>query len=396
MNPAILAAWRLIPRAPRRAAMTRLAALLARKPDAAPPERSNGIVLAGDGASANGLAESARILHQVIGQHGLARGFVPLGLPGFVEPSNTQVPRDAALLAVVNAPFLPIGLLRLQRDFIAGRRVIGFWAWELPEVPRPWSEGAKFVHEIWAPSRFTATALEKLKPGRVRAVPFPMAEIPLPASGTRAEFGLPEDVCIVLTVFNLASSMVRKNPLGCIAAFRRAFGESRDYLFVMKLSGVAHYMEDLRVILAAIGEAPNMRLITETLPEDKLRGLIAASDIVLCLHRSEGFGLIPATALLMGKAVVATGWSGNLDFMSPQSSALVSYRLIQAADPRGTYDVPDALWAEPEVEDAAARLRELAGDPRARGALAAAGQAYARQALGAAPLLAALKASGVT
>jgi glycosyltransferase involved in cell wall biosynthesis len=136
-------------------------------------------------------------------------------------------------------------------------------------------------------------------------------------------------------------------------------------------------------------------LLTETVSEARLRGLMRASDVVLSLHRAEGFGLIPATAMLLGRAVVATGWSGNMDFMTPEVSGLVPYRLVKAEDPRGTYALAGAEWAEPDVEAAAVELRRLAGNADARHAMAAAGQAYARQALGAEPFLAALRAAGV-
>lgn len=389
------ALWRRLPRGLRRAGMTRISAALAPKPDRVPPTQSDGIIVAGDFAGSSGLAESARVLHKVVEAHGLARGALPLGLPGFVEMHPAALAPGAALLAVVNAPILPPSLLRLSRGALRKRRVIGFWAWELPVVAADWAEGAKFVHEIWGCSRFTAAAFEPLAPGRVRAVNYPVAEMELPAEGSRADFGLPEDVFIVTTIFNLASSLVRKNPLGAIAAFKAAFGNSCDYLFVLKLSHVEAYPEDVALIMAAIGDAPNILLLTETISEPRLRGLMQVSDVVLSLHRAEGFGLIPATAMLLGQAVVATGWSGNMDFMTPEVSGLVPYRLIKAEDPRGTYALAGAQWAEPDVEAAAELLRRLAGDAAGRQAMAAAGQAHAKQALGAGPFLAALRAAGV-
>jgi hypothetical protein len=93
--------------------------------------------------------------------------------------------------------------------------------------------------------------------------------------------------------------------------------------------------------------------------------------------------------------VVATGWSGNLAFMTEQNSALVGYRLVPAMDDRGVYQIPGAVWAEPDIEDAAWHLRLLAEDASARAALGAAGQKDALQTLSAKPLLAALAASGV-
>jgi glycosyltransferase involved in cell wall biosynthesis len=390
------AVWRQLPRELRRRTMASVAAGLAHKLDQPPPVTSNGVIVAGDVTGANGLAESARIMHDVIAAHGLARGLVPLGLPSVVPAMNATVPADAALLAVVNAPTLPVGLLRLPRKFIAGRRVIGLWAWELPVLPADWRYGAQFVHEVWAPSQFTADAVEKLAPGRVRVVPHPLAAVPaLPVEGDRASFGLPQDAVVVLTIFNLASSMARKNPLGTIAAFKAAFGGRGDYLLVMKISGAEAYQDDLRLIAAAIGEAPNIRLLVSTLPEPRLRGLIAASDIVLSLHRSEGFGLVPATAMLLGRPVVATGWSGNLTFMTPETSALVGYKLIPVVDPRGTYEMPGAVWAEPDLADTVDWLRRLADDAGLRRRMGEAGRLHARQTLGDAAVLAGLAANGI-
>jgi glycosyltransferase involved in cell wall biosynthesis len=276
------------------------------------------------------------------------------------------------------------------------RRMIGVWAWELSRVPAEWAVGAKFVHEIWAPSRFSAEAFEAIAPGRVRVVPFPLAtQLPFSVAGDRAAFGLPADHFIVFSAFNLASSCTRKNPFGTIAAFKAAFGASRDALLVLKLTGVADYQDDLAAIGAAVGEAPNIRLVTETVSEPELRGLMAASDVVLSLHRSEGFGLIPATAALLGVPVVATGYSGNLAFMEPQSSGLVRYRLVPVRDERGVYDIPNAEWAEPDVEDAAAWLRRLFENPALRAEMGAAGQRHAMSSLGRGALDAALAANGI-
>lgn len=389
------AAWRHLPRGLRRQGMAGVAAVLAARPDTVPPESCQGVVVAGDIHGNSGLAESARIMRAGLAALGALRGELALGLPGFVEMAPSALPDDAALLAVVNANILPPSLLRLPRGALRRRRVIGLWAWELPVTPPAWAQGAKFVHEVWAPSAFSAAAFAPLAPGRVRVVPYPLAIAALPAEGSRADFGLPEDVFLVTTIFNLASSMVRKNPLGAIAAFKAAFGASRDHLFVLKLANTAFFQEDLAVIRQAIGDAPNIRLVEETISEPRLRGLIRAADVVLSLHRAEGFGLIPATAMLLGRPVVATGWSGNLDFMTPEVSGLVSCRLVPARDPRGTYALRRAQWAEPDIEDAAAQLRALAADPARRAAMAQAGQAHARAALGLAPLRQALAAGGI-
>ncbi len=228
----------------------------------------------------------------------------------------------------VNPPLLPLVLLRLPRSLVRGRRMIGYWSWELPVVPLDWGIGARFVHDLWVPSAFTAAALEPLLPGRVRVVAHPLAVAqPTPSALDRSAFGLPRAAVVVLTMFNLASSFERKNPLGAIAAFRAAFGNRRDRLLLLKISNHTHFPADFHRLAAAVAEAPNIRLETQTLTTSDLQALIAACDIVLSLHRSEGFGLVPAEAMLLGKPVIATGWSGNMGFMDTNSAALVGWRI---------------------------------------------------------------------
>ncbi len=389
-------AWRMLPEDWRRAGMTQAAAIVAPRPGL-PPAHSRGAVVAGDNEGHYGIAESGRVIRRALGTLGLDRGAIPFGLPSVVPTQREALPEGAAVIAVVNAPLLPVAGARLPRPLLRGRRMIGMWVWELPAVPPSWRIGAQFVHDIWAPSRFCADAFEAVAPGRVHVVPYPIAAVPLAApTGDRAHFGLSSDSFIVLCAFNLASSFTRKTPLASIAAFRAAFGGRSDALLVLKVTGAAAHEADLARIHTAIGNAANIRLITRDLPEPELNGLLACSDVILSLHRAEGFGLIPATGALLGKPVIATGWSGNLDFMSPASSALISYRLVPVVDEHGVYNMRGAHWAEPDVEDAAVWLKRLFDDSVLRQQMGAAGKLHAEQILGSGPLQAALAAAGVT
>ncbi len=123
--------------------------------------------------------------------------------------------------------------------------------------------------------------------------------------------------------------------------------------------------------------------------------LVAAADIVLTLHRSEGFGLVAAEAMLLGRPVVATGWSGNLEFMDEASAALVPVRLIPPIDPRGVLDTSKALWADPDIGVAASHLRRLADDAQARAELGQRGLRMATDRLGPASLRSALQGLGL-
>ena len=97
-----------------------------------------------------------------------------------------------------------------------------------------------------------------------------------------------------------------------------------------------------------------------------MMGLMAAADIVISLHRSEGFGLVPAQAMALGKPVIATAWSGNLDFMNKRNSALVSYSLVPVDDPDGVFGADGQMWADADIDEATEWLRRLADDRELR------------------------------
>jgi len=389
------AMWRVLPPGLRRGALQAACRLVAPRADAAPPAASAGIVTAGEMARMSGLGEAARLLHAGIAQCGVDRGTVDLGV--LRHPVPVHMEPGTALLLHVNAPSIPLMLARAPRDFLAGRRVIGFWNWELGALPRSWHGAGGYVHEIWAPSAFTKAAIETVYPGLVRLVPYPLAAVDLPvALPDRARFDVPAGAVLTIVIANLGASFARKNPLAAIAAHRAAFGDRADRVLIVKLAGGAAFPADMKMLVAAASGAPNIRLIDQSWPAERLRVLLASSDILLSLHRAEGFGLVPAEAMLRGIAVVATGWSGTMQFMDQDSAALVAHRLVPVADARGAYGGAGAVWAEPDLVDAAGWLRALAEDAPGRRALAARGKARATAALGLAPLAAALAANGIS
>ena len=394
--------WRALPADARRRWLARGTALVAPRPDRVPPPASREVIVAGELGRASGLGEGARLM---------LAGLAELGVPGWPMRAGLRLPGEAEdvpvsecglpppgapLVLHVNAPHMAAALMRLPRGFLRGRRVIGCWAWELPVVPADWATGVRFVHEVWVPSRFTADAIGPLLPGRVRVVPYCVASRPPePSALDRQAFGLPQDAVVTLCSFSLASSFERKNPLAAIAAHKAAFGDRADRVLVMKIGHAGHFGPDLQRLQAAAAGASNIRFETRTLPLADNHALTACADIVLSLHRSEGFGLVPAEGMLLGKPVVLTDWSGNTDFTDDQTAALVPFRLIPAVDPRGVFQAPGAVWAEADVSAAAEHLRRLADDPAERQALGGRAQVAARQRLGPAPLAAALQAIGV-
>jgi glycosyltransferase involved in cell wall biosynthesis len=287
-------------------------------------------------------------------------------------------------------------LLRLPRGALRGRRVVGYFAWELPTIAPNWRAGAACVHEIWVPSRFTAAALEDLAPGRVRIVPHAVAaHPPVPSRLGRADFSLPAEAFVVVTSFSLASSFVRKNPMAAVEAFRTAFGNRADRVMVLKVGHAEHWPEDLAQLRSAVAGADNIRVETRDFPAADNHALVACADCVLSLHRSEGFGLVPAEAMSLGRAVVATDWSGTTDFIDASCGMPIRYTLVPARDPRGVFEAPGAVWAEADVADAARALRELAESPERCRDLGAAARLAVQAKLGTTPLAQALAGLGL-
>jgi glycosyltransferase involved in cell wall biosynthesis len=391
--------WRALPVRARRAAFSRGAALMAPRPDTPPPPVRGGIVVGGEIGRASGLGEGARLMHAALQTIGVPSWQMACGVsvPGERAAAGEMTALEGAALVVhVNAPMLPAAFLGLPRGFLRGRRVVGYWAWELPVVPDAWAAGVPFVHEIWTPSRFSASALERLAPGRVRVVPHPVAAVPPAPSGLqRADFGLRDDAVVVLVSFSLASSFARKNPVAAITAFRAAFGERADRVLVLKIVHADHAPADLEILRREASGAANIVFETRVLPMVDSHALTRCADVVLSLHRSEGFGLVPAEAALLGRAVVATDFSGTTDFLDASCSIPVAYRLVPARDPRGVFEAPGAEWAEADVGAAAAALRALADDADLRARLGAAARVQARRLLGTDGLAAAVRGLGV-
>ena len=233
---------------------------------------------------------------------------------------------------------------------------IAYWAWELETIPEEWVTLAGAVDEIWTPTKFVADAMRtrmtlpvhQMLPGvlmgEIEAVP-------------RSRFGIAPDHCVFLFMFDMLSEFERKNPLAVVQAFRSAFARSDAATLVIKVSrGTADTskMEQLRIAAAD----HSVIVIDESVSRAAAFGYLQMCDCFVSLHRSEGFGLGMAEAMLLGKPVIATGYSGNLDFMHPGNSLLVDYTMTEISTDGPIYKKGNR-WAEPSVEHAACLMRRV-------------------------------------
>ncbi|MCC4597570.1 glycosyltransferase [Xanthomonas campestris pv. phormiicola] len=250
------------------------------------------------------------------------------------------------------------------------QNLLAFWFWELPLVPEAWSAVIDGVDEILVASEYIAHAFRQRTDKPVTKIPYPLFR-PRPSALRRSDFGLPVEPFLFLVSFDFNSSIQRKNPAAAIAAFQRAFPpERKDVALLVKSSGGHLNAAGLAHLVALASEDSRIFIRDDVLPVAHVHALQACCDAYVSLHRAEGLGLGLAECMSLGKPVIATRWSGNLEFMAGDDALLVDYQLVPV--PADAYPFADGQhWAEPDIEHAAALMRRLADDRTAAAALGA-------------------------
>jgi glycosyltransferase involved in cell wall biosynthesis len=268
-------------------------------------------------------------------------------------------------LIAVNADELPRFVDQAGAEFLDGRRNVGVWAWETDVVPKRWDRSFALLDEIWVYSRFIAENLSRASPIPVVPIPPPvLAPEPSPEPG----LGLPDGFRFMF-MFDFFSTSRRKNAVGVIEAFKLAFAPGEGPHLVMKTVHGVDRAADLEELRHAAAGRRDVVIVDRSLSVADKNGLLGSCDCYVSLHRSEGWGLPLAECMAMAKPVIATAFSGNLDFMTPGNSYLVDYELTQVGGDVEIYPA-EGTWAEPSIEDAARQMRAVYDDQdgaRARG-----------------------------
>ena len=296
----------------------------------------------------------------------------PVGLtaPDSIAPSALVDYRPTDVIIHYNPPKFASALALLAPAVLRSASVVAYWSWELERAPSEWRASVGWCDEIWVPSAFVADALlATFATATVRVVPHAVDRDPvgprdrLRRDAARQKIGIPADAFVAGTSWSMLSNFERKGAVFAIAAFQAAFPfqpGSRELLLLRCRDGDA-YPGGMRIIRDAATRDPRIVVLDDHAKALGILDFYQAIDTYLSLSRSEGYGLPIAEAAQAGLPVLATGWGLAADLAKCPLVSAINYRLVPVEDPQHMYDgIAGAVWAEPDVEDAAQRLRTVA------------------------------------
>ncbi|MCY4044084.1 MAG: glycosyltransferase [Cellvibrionales bacterium] len=323
------------------------------------------INVAGYFSASTGMGQSARSMQQIIeSSNDIFVGYtlpeVYIGENEYIEiPENGFVfglpsPLAKQSIVIANADATPAVQSLLPKELQLTSK-IGYWVWETEVLPAKWAKNADYYDEIWSASQYSAKAIETTINKKVKIEPHVINQADLPPKKvSRKAFELPTKSFLFGYFFDQKSISERKNPKAVIDAFRTAFGNRKDVALVLKVNtpkpGEYHFSR-----LKSYAKDVNVIWVEKTFNRKDTLALMSCLDCYISLHRSEGFGLTMAEALMMDIPVIATNYSGNVDFMTTENSYLVDYELVKTKKRFGAYPA-GTIWAEPSIQDAAKNM----------------------------------------
>lgn len=311
-----------------------------------------------------GMGESARSMRLTLAHAGVKT--TPMVLP-HPRSSGANLPNTPCLfgwpdatadlgITVANADSSAVLESFLPTSFWC-RHNVGYWVWETEELPAKFRRSISRFDQIWTPSRHSASAIRGTVDRPVHVLPHALDFKSLDrARGDRRRFGLPDGTLFGF-VFDPESVLERKNVAGLVEVFERAFRADDNCYLALRVNGRTRGVFDYEMIKAA-SRSGRVIFVEGTKERDVANDFLASLDCYVSLHRAEGFGLTCAEAMALGLPVIATGYSGNLEFMDGDNSVLVPASVIETERAFGPYPA-GTRWGAPDTDHAVAALRKM-------------------------------------
>jgi hypothetical protein len=242
---------------------------------------------------------------------------------------------------------------------------IGYFAWEFSEWKSEFDVIYDVFDEIWVISPFLLDAFDA---NRLPVLYMPPVVTALPVVECydfKFRLGLPHDSYVFLSIFDIKSSVSRKNPIATVRSFLEAFRSDEKVSLVLKFSYDKKDFEVNAELFDLIESAENIYHISDMLSKSEINDLIAQSDTLISLHRSEGFGRVIAEAMLLNTQVVCTNYSGNLAFCNESNSLLVGYDLIPVEGSQYPFSA-GLMWADVNFDSAVLKIKQAFTDLEGR------------------------------
>jgi len=313
-----------------------------------------------------GLGEDIRMTCRALMSAGIPISVFPISANnGLPEMDQSLVAYERATLphpiSIFNMPpMMQFGLLyRHGGSIFKDRYNIGFWAWELERWPVKANHCYELVSEIWTISHFVKNSFSEAVGIPIHVMPQTVI-VPDPVPFKFLDYGINANNFKFLFSFDFNSSTRRKNPEGCIKAFKLAFVGNENASLVIKVMVGNESKPEWKALLKEIDGDPRITVINKVMSRAEAFSLISSADCFVSLHRSEGFGRGIAEAMAYKKPCIVTNYSGNTDFCNDDNSYLVNYDRVELKE----NDYPFMLgevnyWAEPSVEHAALQMRRV-------------------------------------
>ncbi len=323
---------------------------------------------------ASGLGQATRMSYDALVRHFpdcSAHDFdmdnpAPVGF----NVKRPSAPLRAAKVNLIhlNAESIPLAFAFLP-DVFTNAYNIGYFFWELDSPAPCHSLALDLLDEVWVSSQYGVDQYTPFTSIPITKISMSYEDVPVPSRSAaraylRSMLGYADDCFVFFAAFDSFSFIQRKNPQAVVRAFLDAFPTGDNVRLVLKTHNRDFINDPVqRKIWQLMDEAvhadPRIAIINETLPYDQLLLLKTGCDCYVSLHRSEGWGFGMIEAMHLGVAVLATGYSGNMEFCTPETAWIVGYTLRPVGPGDYIFVKPGQAWAEPDHADAIRQMRAV-------------------------------------